>query len=219
MSAHRIRILIVDDQTLFRAGLKTLLTTQPNFEVVGEAVNGEEAIRQTALLKPHVVLMDLRMPVLDGVSATRRISQRFPESQVIILTTFEDDELAFDGLRAGAIGYLLKDVSYDKLFEAVHAAARGEHFLQPSITAKVLNEFKRLHRPPQNEDLTYEELTAREVQVLQLTASGASNREIAKKLVLAEGTVKNHLSRIFSKLGVRDRMQAVVKAREIGIIP
>jgi DNA-binding NarL/FixJ family response regulator len=218
MNETCIRILIVDDQTLFRAGLKTLLTTQPNFEVVGEAENGEEALRQTALLKPQVVLMDLRMPVLDGVSATRRIHENFPESRVIILTTFEDDELAFEGLRAGAIGYLLKDVSYDKLFEAIHAAARGEHFLQPSITAKVLDEFKRLHRPAPTSEQVYEELSGREIEVLQLTASGASNREIAAKLVIAEGTVKNHLSRIFGKLGVRDRMQAVVKAREIGII-
>jgi DNA-binding NarL/FixJ family response regulator len=147
MSEKPVRILITDDQTLFRAGLKTLLSTQPDFEVVGEASNGEEALRLTALHSPQVVMMDLRMPVLDGVSATRRIRECFPNTQVIILTTFDDDELAFEGLRAGAIGYLLKDASYEKLFEAIRAAVRGEHFLQPSITAKVLAEFSRLHRP------------------------------------------------------------------------
>ena len=219
MNDKPIRILIADDQTLFRTGLKTLLSTQPPFEVVGEAANGEEALRLTALLKPQVVLMDLRMPVLDGVSATRRIRASFPASQVIILTTFDDDELVFEGLRAGAIGYLLKDVSFEKLFEAVHAAARGEHFLQPSITAKVLAEFARLHRPAPVGEAGFEELSARELEVLQMVAGGASNREIAERLVIAEGTVKNHLSRIFAKLGVRDRMQAVVKARQSGLIP
>lgn len=218
MNEKSIRILIVDDQTLFRAGLKTLLSTQPELEVVGEASNGEEALRLTALQRPQVVLMDLRMPVLDGVSATRRIRECFPDSQVIILTTFDDDELAFEGLRAGAIGYLLKDTSYDKLFEAIHAAVRGEHFLQPSITAKVLAEFARLHRPVSLCDEPVESLTDREAEVLRLAASGSNNREIADKLVLAEGTVKNHLSKIFAKLGVRDRMQAVAKARELGIL-
>jgi DNA-binding NarL/FixJ family response regulator len=219
MNENRIRILIADDQTLFRAGLKTLLSTQPLFEVVGEAANGEEALRLTALLQPQVVLMDLRMPVLDGVSATQRIRVSFPGSQVIILTTFDDDELVFEGLRAGAIGYLLKDVSYDKLFEAIYAAVRGEHFLQPSITAKVLAEFTRLHRPAPAGEPGFEELSGRELEVLLLVAGGANNREIAEQLVIAEGTVKNHLSRIFSKLGVRDRMQAVVKARQSGLIP
>jgi DNA-binding NarL/FixJ family response regulator len=218
MNGKPIRILIVDDQTLFRAGLKTLLSTQPDLEVAGEASNGEEALRLTALLRPQVVLMDLRMPVLDGVSATRRIRECFPDSQVIILTTFDDDELAFEGLRAGAIGYLLKDTSYEKLFEAIHAAVRGEHFLQPSITAKVLAEFARLHRPVSTADQPVEALTDREVEVLRMAASGFNNHEIAEHLVLAEGTVKNHLSKIFAKLGVRDRMQAVAKARELGII-
>lgn len=218
MSDKPVRILIADDQTLFRAGLKTLLSTQPEFEVVGEASNGEEALRLTTLHRPQVVMMDLRMPVLDGVSATRRIRECFPDTQVIILTTFDDDELAFEGLRAGAIGYLLKDTSYDKLFEAIRAAVRGEHFLQPSITAKVLAEFSRLRRPVVSLDQPVESLTDRELEVLQLAAGGSSNREIADTLVLAEGTVKNHLSKIFAKLNVRDRMQAVAKAREIGLL-
>ena len=218
MSEKSVRILIVDDQTLFRAGLKTLLSTQPEFEVVGEASNGEEALRLTTLHRPQVVMMDLRMPVLDGVSATRRIRECFPDTQVIILTTFDDDELAFEGLRAGAIGYLLKDTSYDRLFEAIRAAVRGEHFLQPSITAKVLAEFSRLRRPVVSLDQPGESLTDRELEVLRMAASGSSNREIADMLVLAEGTVKNHLSKIFAKLNVRDRMQAVAKAREIGLL-
>lgn len=218
MSDKTVRILIADDQNLFRAGLKTLLSTQPEFEVVGEASNGEEALRLTTLHRPQVVMMDLRMPVLDGVSATRRIRECFPDTQVIILTTFDDDELAFEGLRAGAIGYLLKDTSYDKLFEAIRAAVRGEHFLQPSITAKVLAEFSRLRRPVVSLDQPVESLTDRELEVLQLAAGGSSNREIADTLVLAEGTVKNHLSKIFAKLNVRDRMQAVAKAREIGLL-
>ncbi len=218
MNEKKIRILIADDQTLFRAGLKTLLSTQAGFEVVGEAINGEEALRLTAMLKPQVVLMDLRMPVLDGVSATRRIHECYPQSQVIILTTFDDDELVFEGLRAGAIGYLLKDASYDKLFEAIHSAARGEHFLQPSITAKVLAEFTRMHRVPSSSEQLIEPLSERELEVLKLAAGGANNREIADRLVLAVGTVKNHLSKIFAKLGVRDRMQAVARARELGIL-
>jgi len=218
MTDKKIRILIVDDQTLFRAGLKTLLSTQPVFEVIGEAADGEEALRLTALHQPQVVLMDLRMPVLDGVEATRRIHESFPNSRVIILTTFDDDELVFEGLRAGAMGYLLKDTSYDRLFEAIHAAARGEPFLLPSITAKVLAEFTRLHRPQRATDTDTEPLSDRETEVLKLVADGASNREIAERLVIAEGTVKNHLSKIFTKLNVRDRMHAVNKAREIGLL-
>jgi DNA-binding NarL/FixJ family response regulator len=219
MNKKTIRILIVDDQTLFRAGLKTLLSAQTEFEVVGEAGNGEEALRLTAQLQPDLVLMDLRMPTLDGVAATRRLRESFPNCQVIILTTFDDDEYVFDGLRAGAIGYLLKDTSADRLFEAIRAAARGEHFLHPSITAKVLAEFSRLHKPSQvNSDEQIEHLSPRELEILKLVATGASNKEIAKQLVIAEGTVKNHLSRILSKIGVRDRMRAVIKARELGII-
>ena len=219
MKKPRIRILIVDDQALFRAGLKTLLSVQPEFEVVGEAANGEEAIRLTAQLQPDVVLMDLRMPVLDGVAATRRLRNSLPKCRVIVLTTFDDDEYVFDGLRAGAIGYLLKDTSAEKLFEAIRAAARGEHFLHPSITAKVLAEFSRLHRPPMTKSKEIEDLSPRELEVLKLVATGSSNKEIADHLVIAEGTVKNHLSRIFAKMAVRDRLQAVIKAREIGIIP
>ncbi len=213
-----VPILLVDDQALFREGLRTLLSVQPDFEVVGEAANGEEALRLAANLKPAVVLMDLRMPVLDGVTATRRLHAMLPDCHVIVLTTFDDDDYVFDGLRAGAVGYLLKDVSSEKLFEAVRAAARGEYFLLPSITAKVMEEFSRLSQlaPVQSEPLA-EPLSMRELEILNLVATGASNKQIAQNLVIAEGTVKNHLTNILSKLGVKDRMNAVLKAKELGI--
>jgi DNA-binding NarL/FixJ family response regulator len=214
-----VKILIVDDQALFREGLKTLLAVQPDFQVVGEASNGEEALRMAALTKPGVVLMDLRMPVLDGVRATERLRDILPDTKVIVLTTFDDDDLVFDGLRAGAIGYLLKDVSSEKLFEAIRAANKGEYFLLPSITAKVIAEFSRLPRAlnPKQSGLA-EALSPREFEILGLVATGVSNKEIADRLVITEGTVKNHLSSILSKLGVKDRLQAVIKAREIGIL-
>lgn len=214
-----VQILIVDDQSLFREGLRTLLTVQPDFEVVGEAGNGEEALRMAVRLKPDIILMDLRMPVMDGVTATQRLSKSLPHSKVIVLTTFDDDEYVFDGLRAGAVGYLLKDVSSDKLFEAIRAADRGEYFLLPSITAKVMAEFSRLSRmAPSSPGPLEEPLSPRELEILQLVATGASNREIADNLVIAEGTVKNHLTNILGKLNVKDRMQAVLKAREYGLI-
>lgn len=214
-----IKILLVDDQALFREGLYTLLSVQPDFEVVGEASNGEEALRMAASLQPDVILMDLRMPVLDGVSAIRRLTAQMPECRVIVLTTFDDDEYVFEGLRAGAIGYLLKDVSSQKLCEAVRAAARGEYFLQPSITAKVVTEFSRLHRPPaQSPEPLIDPLSSRELEILQMVATGASNKDIAEALFIAEGTVKNHVTNILAKLGARDRMQAVIKAKEYGLL-
>ena len=214
-----IRILIVDDQSLFREGLRTLLSVQPDFEVIGEASNGEEALRIVTNKQPNVVLMDLRMPVLDGASATRRIKEMWPNTRVIVLTTFDDDEDVFEGLRAGAVGYLLKDVSSEKLCEAIRTAARGEYFLLPSITAKVMAEFSRVSRAPsvQKMDLI-EPLSARELEVLRLVATGASNKGIAETLVIAEGTVKNHLTSILAKLEAKDRMQAVFRARELGLI-
>jgi DNA-binding NarL/FixJ family response regulator len=214
-----IRILIVDDQALFREALATLLSAQPDFEVVAEASNGDEALRQVTLQRPDIVLMDLRMPVLDGVSATRRIKEQMPVCKVIVLTTFDDDELVFEGLRAGAVGYLLKDVSSEKLFEAIYSASRGEYFLMPSITAKVMAEFSRLPRPSRLQvEAVIEPLSPGETEILGMIASGASNKEIAHRLVIAEGTVKNHVTSILAKIGARDRMQAVLKARELGLI-
>jgi DNA-binding NarL/FixJ family response regulator len=216
-----IKLLIVDDQGLFREALRTLLSVRDDFEVIGEAGNGEEAIRLTTLLHPDIVLMDLRMPVLDGVTATQRIRNTAPECKVIILTTFDDDDYVFEGLKAGAVGYLLKDVSSDKLIEAIHAAARGEYFLHPSVTAKIVSEFSRLSRPHTGSkaEPLIDPLSARETEILQWVATGASNKEIAERLVISEGTVKNHLSNILGKLGVKDRMQAVLRAKELGIIP
>jgi DNA-binding NarL/FixJ family response regulator len=214
-----IRILLVDDQPLFREGLRTLLSVQPDFEVVGEAGNGAEALRLARSLHPAVVLMDLQMPMLDGVAATRRLCEEQPECRVIVLTTFDDDELVFDGLRAGAIGYLLKDAPSEKLGEAIRSAARGESFLQPSVAAKVVAEFARLSRKPETHPSTLiEPLSERERGVLRLIANGSSNREIASKLCLAEGTVKNHITNILAKLAVRDRTQAALKAVELGLL-
>jgi len=221
-----IRILLVDDQALFREGLHTLLSVHDDLEVVGQASNGQEAIDAVEKLAPDVVLMDLRMPVLNGVAATRQITESAPNSRVIVLTTFDDDEYVFDGLRAGAVGYLLKDVPSANLVEAIRAAARGESFLQPSVAAKVVAEFSRMSdiearsgsrtAVPQ-QDLV-EPLSERELEILGVLATGASNREIANKLFITEGTVKNHVTNILGKLGVRDRTQAALKAKEIGLI-
>ena len=180
-----IKILIVDDQSLFREALKTLLSAFPDFEIVGDASNGEESLRMVLQHSPDVVLMDLRMPVMDGVEATRRIVQMNKQTRVIVLTTFDDDENVFEGLRAGAVGYLLKDVSSEKLTEAIRAASRGEYFLVPSITAKVVSEFSRISRPtPKNkETFLPDPLSPREVEIIRLVATGASNKEIAEKLV------------------------------------
>ena len=214
-----IKILLVDDQPLFREGLRTLLSVHEGFEVVGEAGNGEEAIRLARALLPSVVLMDLQMPVLDGVAATRRLREEQPDCRVIVLTTFDDDELVFDGLRAGAVGYLLKDAPSEKLAEAIRVAARGETFLQPSVAAKVVAEFARLTRKTERAaSPLVEPLSERELEILGLIAKGASNREIAGTLFLAEGTVKNHVTNILGKLEARDRTQAAIKARDRGLI-
>ena len=214
-----IKILLVDDQPLFREGLRTLLSIHSDFNVVGEAGNGEEAIRLARTLRPSVVLMDLQMPVLDGVLATRRLQTEQPECRVIVLTTFDDDEMVFDGLRAGAIGYLLKDAPSEKLAEAIRVAARGETFLQPSVAAKVVAEFARLTRKSlQSASASCEPLSERELEILRWIAQGASNKEIAGKLFLAEGTVKNHVTNILGKLAVRDRTQAAIKAKDSGLI-
>jgi DNA-binding NarL/FixJ family response regulator len=216
MTITPIRVLLVDDQALFREALQTLLSVQPQIRVVGEAGDGAEALRLVEATHPDVVLMDLQMPVMDGAAATRRVRAEFPATQVIVLTTFDDDEYVFEGLRAGAIGYLLKDTSAQKLVEAILLAARGESFLQPSIAAKVLAEIAR-HQSLPAQPLD-EPLTARETDILRLMAAGHNNKEIADTLVITEGTVKNHVTNILGKLGVRDRTQAALKAKEMRLI-
>lgn len=221
-----IRVLLVDDQALFREGLNTLLSVHADIDVVGEASNGEESLLQATALQPDVVLMDLRMPLLDGAAATRRLRASHPHIQVIVLTTFDDDEHIFEGLRAGAVGYLLKDVPSQKLVEAIRTAARGESFLHPSVATRLVAEFNRLTdiRPFPQQHLSaslsplVEPLSERELEILQHLAQGASNREIANALYITEGTVKNHITNILGKLGVRDRTQAALKARELGLL-
>jgi DNA-binding NarL/FixJ family response regulator len=213
-----IRVLLVDDQALFREALHTLLSVQPHIEVVGEAGDGEEALRLAADLQPDVVLMDLQMPLLDGVAATRRLQTEQPTCRVIVLTTFDDDEYVFEGLRAGAIGYLLKDAPAKKLVEAIEAAAKGETFLQPSIAAKVVAEVTRQAQNKLPAEPLVEPLTSRELDILRLLTQGMNNKEIADELVITEGTVKNHVTNILGKLGVRDRTQAVLKAKEMRLL-
>ena len=211
--------MLVDDQQLFREAIKTLLSVQDEFVVVAEAGNGREAIESISNLHPDVVLMDLRMPIMDGVEATRIIAKDFPETHVLILTTFDDDNDLFDGLKAGATGYLLKDISSDQLFDGIRSAAKGEFFLLPSATAKIVAEFSRLSSPLSTSPLSAEDnLTRREIEILKLVAGGASNKEIAELLVITEGTVKNHISNILGKLDAKDRLQAAVKARQRGIL-
>jgi DNA-binding NarL/FixJ family response regulator len=215
----KIRLLIVDDQELFREGLLTLLSIQKDFEIVSQASSGEEAILATTKTNPDVILMDLRMSGIGGVEATKRIVQQHPGIKIIVLTTFDEDDLVFNALHAGAIGYLLKDVSPDKLFEAIRTAYRGEYYLLPSITAKVMAEFTRTPRAPKIEaDSIFENLSRRELEILRMVSTGMSNKEIALSLVIAEGTVKNHLTSIFNKLNTRDRMHAVLIAKDLGLI-
>jgi DNA-binding NarL/FixJ family response regulator len=214
-----VRVLLVDDQELFREALATLLLVRPEIEVVGAARDGDDALRQVAALRPDVVLMDLHMPVLDGIAATRRLRVEQPDTRVLALTTFDDDEDVFAALRAGAVGYLLKDVSADRLVEALLAAARGESVLQPSVAARVVARFAQLpdDAPPRPQPLVVP-LSDREREVLRLLADGASNREIAAALFLAEGTVKNHVTNVLAKLGARDRTQAALRARALDLL-
>ena len=214
-----VRVLLVDDQALFREALGTLLSVREDIDVVGEAADGRQALRQAAELAPDVVLMDLRMPVLDGIAATRRLRVDQPEIRVLALTTFDDDEEVFAALRAGAVGYLLKDVSSERLVEAVLAAARGESVLQPSVAAKVVARFAELDdaAAPPTQPLVVP-LTDRELEVVRLLAQGRSNREIAAALFLAEGTIKNHVTNVLAKLDARDRTQAALRARALGLL-
>jgi DNA-binding NarL/FixJ family response regulator len=211
-------IVIADDQALFREGLRTLLSIRPDMDVVGEAANGDEAVALVETLRPDVVLMDLRMPEADGIQATARIRERWPDVPVLVLTTFDDDANLFGALKAGAAGYLLKDVSSETLIAAIYAATRGEAFLQSTVTGRVVAAFARLMESggPRAEALVLP-LSAREREIVSMLGSGASNKEIADRLNLAEGTVKNHVTNILTKLDVRDRTQAAIRARQLGI--
>lgn len=212
-----IRILLCEDQTLMRQGLRTILELEPGMQVVGEASDGEEAVRQYAALHqqghgPGVVLMDIEMPHMNGVQATAAILQSDPQARIIILTTFDYEDYVFDAVKAGAMGYLLKDVPANELMSTIRQVYAGLPSIQPKIASKLLVEFGRKERNPRP---THEEaLSPREIEILKLLAEGASNRKIAEQLVLAEGTVKNHVSNILSKLHTRNRTQAAHLARE-----
>jgi len=216
----KIRLLLVDDQAMFREGLRMILGRQTDFEIVGEAGDGLAALESLQRINPDVVLMDLRMPNLGGVEATRRIKAEAPVVRVIVLTTFEEDEEVFAALRAGAAGFLLKDSLSEKLCEAIRLAARGETWLQPSVAAKLVAEFGRLTpRPlPSPTGSLSEPLTPREHDVLRCLADGMSNKEIGRRLTISEGTVKNHMSQVLGKLQVLDRTQGALRARELGLI-
>ncbi len=204
-----IRILIADDHPVVRTGLDGMRASQAEFEVVGEATNGRQAVESADRLHPDVVLMDLRMPELDGVAATSKIRQRHPEIKVLVLTTYDSDADILPAVEAGAIGYLLKDAPREDLFRAIRAAAKGESFLAPAVATRLMG---RMRAPAE------ETLSAREMQVLEMVAQGASNKEIGRQLHISEATVKTHLIHIFDKLGVSDRTQAVTVAMQRGIM-
>ncbi len=214
-----IRVLIADDQQMVRQGFTVLLNTQPDIEVVGQAVNGLEAVEQVGELAPDVVLMDIRMPELGGIEATARITAATPQVRVLVLTTFDLDEYVYEALRAGASGFLLKDASAEQLAEAVRVVAAGDALLAPGVTRLLIAEFSRLDpRPRTPLRRKVGDLTERETEVLSLIAQGLSNAEIAVRLVVAEQTVKTHVGRILVKLGLRDRTQAAVFAYESGLV-
>ncbi len=235
---NSISVLVIDDQRLMREGLASLLSIQDGIEVVGTAINGQDALEQAQQLHPDVILMDVRMPVLDGVAATIQIRQQLPSCQILMLTTFDDDEYVINALRAGATGYLLKDIPASDLAKAVQAAHKGIYQLDPAIASKVVASLSHSPQPTpvkQEERSASEmsilandnksayathnaEITAREIEVLRLIAVGATNKEIARRLIISEGTVKNHISNILSRLGLRDRTQAAIYERENGLL-
>ncbi len=213
-----IRIVLADDQPLVRGGFRLILEAEDDVQVVGEASDGEEAIAITRRLQPDLVLMDVQMPKLDGLEATRRIAQDVGiRSRVLILTTFEQDDYVFEALRAGASGFMLKNAAPEDLVRAVRIVAAGEALLAPSITRRVIEEYSQRAAPRKN-DAGLDQLTEREIEVLRLLATGKSNAELAAHLYLGEGTVKTHVSHVLGKLGLRDRVQAVVFAYESGLV-
>lgn len=214
-----VRVVLVDDQALFRQGMRALLGSDPMIEIVGEAADGAEALQVVSRLEPDVVLLDLRMPKMDGVECTRRLRKAGSAAQIVALTTFDDDALVFDVLREGAISYLLKEASADDIARAIIAASRGESILASEVAHKVVSEFARLARQAQQAPPADVGLSEREREVLGLLVRGQSNKQIAATLCIAAGTVKNHLTSIFTKLGVSDRTQAALWAREHGFGP
>src|SRR5512136_1918402 len=226
----KIRVLLADDQDIIRTGLTIILNHQADIDVVGQAADGIEAVDMARHLQPDVILMDIKMPRLNGIQATRQIVSALPKTQIIILTTYDTDDWVFDGIRAGAVGYLLKDTSGDNLADAVRGAMRGESQMDPTVARKVLREFQHVtaaHRittgpvmttqsVPEDEPL--ERLTDREEEILKLLVAGLPNKEIAQKLALSEGTVKNHISAILAKLHANDRTQAVLTALRRGLV-
>jgi DNA-binding NarL/FixJ family response regulator len=219
MNEQPVRVLIVDDDALMRAGLRGVLSNDERIEVVGEAGDGRDALYRTRLLQPDVVLMDVRMPDLDGISATQKVLADLPEVKVVILTTFEQDDYIFGALSAGASGFLLKRTAPEELVAAIHTIAAGDSLLSPSVTSRVIGRMAQHPAPDASRDVRLDELTAREREVLELVARGLSNGEIAAALVIEESTVKTHVRRILAKLDVRDRVQAVIFAYESGLTP
>jgi DNA-binding NarL/FixJ family response regulator len=216
-----IRALVADDQEAVRAGFAALLGTQPDIDVVATAADGEEAVRQSDEHRPDVILMDIRMPVLDGIAATRRICADSTDDagpRVLVLTTFDLDEYVYDALQAGASGFLLKDVGTEHLFDAVRVVAAGDALLAPAVTRRLIAEFARLRPAQRTHRRDLDALTRRELEILGLIAAGLSNQEIADRLVLSSETVKTHVSHVLRKLGLRDRAQAVVAAYESGLV-
>jgi DNA-binding NarL/FixJ family response regulator len=215
-----IRVLLVDDQALIRAGFRMILDAEEDIEVVGECADGAQAVDSVRRLTPDVVLMDIRMPEMDGIEATRLIAGGDGDGspRVLMLTTFDLDEYVYDALRAGASGFLLKDVPAEQLVDAIRVVAEGEALLAPSVTKRLIHEFSRGARAQQSAPAALEDLTPRELEVFKLIARGMSNAEIAQELVVSETTVKTHVARVLMKLGVRDRVQAVVLAYESGVV-
>lgn len=213
-----VRVLLADDQSLIRHGLRLIIDAQEDLEVVGEAANGEQAIDAARRLRPDVLLMDVRMPELDGLAATRRLLEEGFEGRVLVLTTFDLDEYVIEALRAGASGFLLKDAPAEQLVSGIRSVAAGDALLAPSVTRRLIEHHLRLDAPPPEAAARLAELTAREREVLELLGQGRSNAEIAERLMLGEATIKTHVSRVFAKLGLRDRIHAVVFAYEAGLV-
>ena len=211
-----IGVLVVDDQSMVRAGFRMLLGGEPDIDVVAEASNGREAVDKAARFKPNVVLMDIRMPELDGLQATREILAANPAARILILTTFDLDEYIYEALRAGASGFVLKDDPPEQLIAAIRTVAAGDALLSPSITHSVISQFARLPQPAPPKEL--EELTSRELEVFRLIARGLSNAEIGEQLFISDTTVKTHVTHVFQKLNLRDRVQAVVLAYQAGVV-